>query len=90
MASVGANVQQARFGDPDKGEDKDVLYFTKQRLMEWSIVSVGANPDAHKRSAQVVAELKGEISKETPANLQGKKESRSVREAQLMLNKNKK
>ena len=90
MASVGANVQQARYGDSEKGEDKDILYFTKQRLMEWSIVSVGSNPDAHKRNADAMTELRAEISKEIPVDATGVKESRSVQEAQLMLNKNKK
>lgn len=90
MASIGANVQKARFGDEDKGEDKDVLYFIKQRLMEWSIVSVGANPDAHKRNAQSVEELRKEATKEIEVVSEEIEESRSVHEAQMIINNNNK
>lgn len=89
MASIGANILKARFGEEDKGENKDVLYFTQQRLMEWSIVSMGANPDAHKRNSQTVADLRDAANKElivVPTD----KESRSVYEAQMIINNNKK
>ena len=63
MASVGAVAEQGRWGDKDRGEDPSVFYFTKHRLVEWSIVSAGSNPDAHKRNEQMVrllTELKEE------------------------------
>lgn len=50
-ASIGAIPLEARWGNKADGEDPDVLYFTKQRLMEWSVVSIPSNPDALKRSA---------------------------------------
>ena len=50
MASVGAVVHDYRYGDEKKGEKRDVLYFTRQELLEWSIVTVGSNKDAFKRS----------------------------------------
>jgi HK97 family phage prohead protease len=93
MASVGANVQKARLGVEENGEDPDVLYFTKQRLMEWSIVSVGSNPDAHKRNSETLAEMRTSlakdlavVAKEIRANAE---KSRSVQEAQVIINSNK-
>jgi HK97 family phage prohead protease len=93
MASVGANVQKARLGVEENGEDPDVLYFTKQRLMEWSIVSVGSNPDAHKRNSETLAEMRTSlakdlavVAKEIKANAE---KSRSVQEAQVIINSNK-
>jgi hypothetical protein len=50
MASVGAVIHDYRYGDEKKGEKRDVLYFTRQELLEWSIVTVGSNKDAFKRS----------------------------------------
>lgn len=58
MASVGAIPHEARFGDIDKGEDSGTLYFTRQELIEWSIVAAGSNKDAFKRSADQVDEIK--------------------------------
>ena len=93
MASVGANVQKARLGVEENGEDPDVLYFTEQRLMEWSVVSVGSNPDAHKRNSETLAEMRTSlakdlavVAKEIKANA---KKSRSVQEAQVIINSNK-
>lgn len=93
MASVGANVQKARLGVEENGEDPDVLYFTKQRLMEWSIVSVGSNPDAQKRNSETLAEMRTSlakdlavVAKEIKANAE---KSRSVQEAQVIINSNK-
>lgn len=50
-ASIGAMPYEGRYGKRDLGEDPDVIYFTKQRLMEWSVVSIPSNMDALKRSA---------------------------------------
>ena len=93
MASVGANVQKARLGVEENGEDPDVLYFTEQRLMEWSVVSVGSNPDAHKRNSETLAEMRTSlakdlavVAKEIKANAE---KSRSVQEAQVIINSNK-
>lgn len=93
MASVAANVQKARLGVEENGEDPDVLYFTEQRLMEWSVVSVGSNPDAHKRNSETLAEMRTSlakdlavVAKEIKANAE---KSRSVQEAQVIINSNK-
>lgn len=93
MASVGAIIGEADFGDETRGEDPNILYFTKQELFEWSIVSVGANPDAHKRNAQTIDEIREGLkpgAKNTkPADSSTTKEERTVQQAQLIVNKNK-
>lgn len=58
MASIGADIHEARWGDFDKGENPDVLRFTKMDLLEWSIVPVGSNPEALKRSADGLEDIK--------------------------------
>jgi HK97 family phage prohead protease len=91
MASVGANVQTARFGVEENEEDPEVLYFTKQRLMEWSVVSVGSNPDAHKRNAETLEEMRSSLTKEINVELEEipsfDPTKRSLREAELLINK---
>ena len=42
----------------EEDEDRNTIYFTRQELVEWSIVSAGSNRDAFKRSADQVDELK--------------------------------
>jgi phage head maturation protease len=88
MASINANVLDARFGDEKKGERKDVLYFTKQRLMEWSIVSIGSNPDAHKRNAQTIEELRTAATKDIVVDVDIIENTRTVQEAQMIINNN--
>ena len=88
MASVGARVLKAHFGDSEQGEDQDVLYFDEQELIEWSIVAVGSNPDAHKRNAQSVEEIRSSIVNEIEVDVNDVKVNRSVQEAQLIVNKN--
>jgi hypothetical protein len=66
MASVGARVLEWRYGDETKGEDKNVLYFTRWELLEWSIVPIGSNPDALKREAQTIEEIRSEMIKKIP------------------------
>lgn len=92
MASVGARVLQARLGDEKQGEDKDVLFFTRQELYEWSIVSVGSNPDAHKRNQITLDEMIAEAQSSSEDVNVGAvfSEKRTVQEAQILINKNKK
>lgn len=61
MSSVGARVHEYRFGSEANGEDKNTIYFTRQELLEWSVVSVGSNPQAFKRSVEEVEEIKKEL-----------------------------
>lgn len=90
MASVGAMVEKAHFGDEDKGEKSDILYFTEQNLIEWSVVPAGANKDAHKRNNETIDDLKKELIKDIDVTTEDvDTKDRSVFEAQLVINKNK-
>jgi HK97 family phage prohead protease len=89
MASVGARVIDARMGIADLGEDPDILYFTKHELLEWSVVSIGANPDANKRNKQALEELRANNTPvEAPEVETGNLSGLDVFEAQYMFNKN--
>lgn len=81
QASISAIPLKYRFGDQSKGEDPTVMYFTSQKLIEWSIVPVGSNPDAHKRNDECINEIRKDI-------LLNRKKRITVEEAQLILNKN--
>ena len=63
MASIGAQVEEAHWGVAEAGENPDVLYFSRQRLLEWSIVPLGSNPDAMKRSEEAIEDVKKRFSK---------------------------
>ena len=91
MASIGASVEKAHFGLEEAGEDPEVLYFDRSILREWSIVTVGANPDAHKRNAQTIDSIKETLIKGTQViGVEDvKNTNRSVQEAQIIINKNK-
>ena len=93
MASIGAHIFGYRYGDPEKGENKDDLFFTEQRLFEWSIVNIGSNPGAKLQRAKDVAdEIRLEdLEKEKPAETgeTTKTKVRSVAAAQLELYKHK-
>lgn len=84
MASIGANPIEWRWGDFDKGENPDVIYFVRQELLEWSIIPVGSNPEALKRSVENLAEIRQTLQK--PDQASQKKVSRSVVERQLKIN----
>ena len=65
MASVGAIPHDYRWGNTERGEDSGTIYFTRQELLEWSIVSAGSNRDAHKRSIEQLEEIKERLNAET-------------------------
>lgn len=90
MASVGANVMEWRWGDETLDEDKNTIYFIRTELLEWSIVPIGSNPDAHVRNAKTIEEIRELLKPEqNTANQDGEQTAKlSVRKAKLMLNKN--
>lgn len=91
MASVGANVKEWRYGDAQKGENPGVIYFTRTELYEWSIVPIGSNPDALKRSVQTVEEIRAELTKqqtEDTGNVTRNEKELSAFEAQIFINQN--
>lgn len=91
MASVGANPIEWRMGIAADGENPGVLYFTRTELLEWSIVPLGSNPEALKRSAETLESIRAELTKETketePETIRENK-GLSTFEAQLLINSN--
>jgi hypothetical protein len=61
-----ANPRAGRWGEERAGEDPEAIYFTDQELLEWSVVTVGSNPEALKRESQTIEEIRGLIIKEIP------------------------
>lgn len=97
MASINAHIDEASMGKRDAGEDPEVVYFTKQRLMEWSVVSIGSNPAALKRNKEHLQALRSAVAENTdngkPETDNGEPETDKKRaltrfEAQLTINKN--
>jgi len=93
MASVGANVKEWRYGVEANGENRDVIYFTRTELYEWSIVPIGSNPDALKRSVETLEEIKAELKTVCdPEFVEGRnmntEKELSAFEAQLIINQN--
>lgn len=66
MASIGANPKKGHWGDEKLGENRDTIYFDETELLEWSIVPIGSNPEALKREAQTIEEIRTLITKEIP------------------------
>lgn len=93
MASIGANPKRGHWGDEKLGEDKDVIYFDEVELLEWSIVPIGSNPDALKREAQTLEEIRAEMIKDIPVtqpeNVSVVCEKRETAKRKLLLNKSK-
>jgi len=85
-ASVGVTVSGGEWGDPDKGQDPEVLYFSGQELLEWSVVNIPSNPDALLRNAEAINEIRAEITPD-PVKKELKRASRFG--AQITINKNK-
>jgi len=91
MASIGAKILDGHFGNRANEEDPDVLYFTRQQLMEWSIVPIGSNPDALKRELDTIEEIRQEhIKTITVLEDNEQTKSKKVREAQILIYKYKK
>lgn len=89
MASISANIKRGHWGDKKLGEDPDMIYFDEQELREWSVVALGSNPEALKREAQTIDEIRAEMTKEIPVVIeQPATIKRTVREAQLSINQN--
>jgi len=88
MASVGALPTRGHWGEKAAGEDAEVLYFDAAELYEWSIVSMGSNPDALKRNQESMEAIRASIKKEIPAIETPETKTRTMREAQLIINSN--
>ncbi|WP_035647346.1 hypothetical protein [Flavobacterium sp. ASV13] len=88
MASVGANPLEWRMGIAADGENPGVLYFTRTELLEWSIVPLGSNPDALKRSVEMIESIRAELNKENKPEEVRENKGLSTFEAQVSINKN--
>lgn len=88
-ASVGAIPEAGHWGSEERGEDPEVFYFTRQSLVEWSVVNIPSNPDALKRNySEVIEKLKAAADPSTdvqPSNQRGT----ALFAAQLLINQNK-
>jgi HK97 family phage prohead protease len=87
MASVGANPIEYRWGVAANGENPGVLYFTRTELYEWSIVPIGSNPDALKRSVETIEEIRKSLEPKAPI-VERKDKGLSLFEAQSLINNN--
>lgn len=87
MASVGANPTSGHWGDKVAGEDPEILYFDSAELIEWSIVSIGSNPEALKRSVKNMEVIRSTIIKKEPETVRNHKEL-DIFEAQILINTN--
>lgn len=95
MASIGADVQDYRWSDPEKGEPEDTIIFTRQELFEWSVVNIGSNPAAIKRdNSETLQQIRSAITdQELPEKKDDKVEETrnelSTVKARLNINKRK-
>ena len=86
-ASIRASIEDGRMGNKEAGEDADTLYFTRQELLEWSVVTLNSNPDAVARNRQAIEEIRKQVKPEPKP--EPKKEVRfDSYEAQYIINKN--
>lgn len=61
MASIGAMVFDAEYKEFDQYDDA-ILVFTRQTLMEWSVVDIGSNPGAIvKKNADAIAAIRSAV-----------------------------
>jgi phage head maturation protease len=91
-ASISAEILDGRYGLEELNEDPNILYFTQQRLMEWSIVALNSNPDALARNTSDLNEIKKEFTPVDPKKEETDEQKRTsgfdVFEALLIINKN--
>jgi len=91
MASINAYIDEARMGISEEGEDPEVVYFTKQRLAEWSVVSIGSNPAAFRRNEENLQTLRSAVYQEetdSDNSETDKKRALTRFDAQLIVNQN--
>jgi len=90
MASVGVQPTKASLGNEDRGEDPTILYFREWNLLEFSVVPVGANPEAQQRNLENLKEFRNyqRIDQNTDSiePLQEVKTRLNHRQAQILIN----
>jgi len=61
MASIGCQVYDAKWLEIE-GQQDEVLVFTEQELLEWSVVNIGSNPGAIvKKNAEAIQAIRMEM-----------------------------
>lgn len=92
-ASIWAYPHEGRWGEKAAGENEDMIYFTRQELRAWSIVTVQSNPDALARNAESLDTIKKELKpvaivKEKRTDKDEENKTLSRFEAQVLINEN--
>jgi HK97 family phage prohead protease len=87
MASIGANPKKGHYGNEKLGENRDLIYFDEAELIEWSIVPLGSNPDALKRSEDNMEAIRAEMIKDIKVIEPDNFSQRSLYERKLSINK---
>lgn len=93
-ASIRADVEEYHWGNFDEGENPEVLYFTRQALLSWSVVTVPSNPDALSRNAAAMDAIRSACPKpntadnQPPEHTENTNKTKSRFEAQISINKN--
>lgn len=92
-ASIWAYPHEGRWGEKAAGENEDMIYFTRQELRAWSIVTVQSNPDALARNAESLDTIKKElkpiaIAEEKRTDKDEENKTLSRFEAQVLINEN--
>lgn len=90
-ASVHFQPHEGRMGDSNLNEDPEILYFTKQELMAWSIVTIPSNPETLTRNAESINDFRTsitEVAAEVIPVQQENKNELDEFEARYMYNKN--
>lgn len=77
MASIGADVHEYRWGDVDKGEDADTVYFTRQELFEWSVVNIGANSGALVRNTETLTAIRTALTPQQNPRIEGENQEKT-------------
>jgi hypothetical protein len=73
MCSIRASVKDGDWGDAERGEDENVLYFKRQELIDWGIVMHGSNRNAQaQRSEDIARALNIERDSENPKKVENK------------------
>lgn len=99
-ASIRAMVYEADYGDKEKGEKEETLYFSDQELVAWSVVTIPSNHTTLSRSTKSLEAIRSAIAKNTDVDsepVDGNSSDNDTPEvdktlsrfeAQLMLNEN--
>lgn len=88
-ASISAMIYEADYGNEERGEDPDVLYFSRQTLVAWSVVTVPSNPEALSRSHKQMEEIRTAVKSDPKGGAVTRDNDKmSIEQAQILINEN--